>query len=87
MKRLFTLDLFGLDVPQRISTSVPDILSESFDVTHMIFMYSRAIRVFKDIRQYLDLLFEMKKNFIGVDDDGHIEELKQHTERILADPI
>ena len=25
------------------------------------------------------------KNFIEVDDDGHIDELKRHTERILTD--
>ena len=53
----------------------------------MISVHFQAIRVFKDIRQYLDFLFEMKKNspLIGVDDGGHIDELKQHTERVLTD--
>ena len=54
----------------------------------MIFVYSRAIRVFEDsIRQYLDFLFEMKKSspLIGVDDGGHIDELKRYTERVLTD--
>ena len=47
----------------------------------------RAIRVFEDIRQYLDFLFERKKNspLIGEDYGGHIDELKRHTERILTD--
>jgi hypothetical protein len=79
--------LFGLDVPQRIGSLVPDVLSGSFDVTPLIFIYSRAIRVFEDIRQYLEFLFEMTKNspLIGVDDGGHIDELKRHTERVLTD--
>ena len=53
----------------------------------MISLNFRAIRVFEDIRQYLDFLFEMKKNspLIGGDDGGHIDELKLHTERILTD--
>jgi len=84
---LIALDLFGLDVPQRIGTFVPGILSGSFDVTPMIAVHFRAIRVFEDIRQYLDFLFEMKKNspLIGVDGVGHIDELKQHTEGVLTD--
>ena len=53
----------------------------------MISVHFRATRVFEDIRQYLDFLFEMKKNspLIGVDDGGHIDELKRHTECVLTD--
>ena len=79
--------MFGLDVPQRIGTLVPDILSRSFDVTPMIAVHFRASSVFEDIRQYLDFLFKMKKNspLIGVDDGGHIDELRRHTEGVLTD--
>jgi hypothetical protein len=79
--------LFGLDAPQCIGTFVPDVLSGSVDVTLMISVHFRAIRVFEDIQQYLDFLFEMKKNspLIGVDNGGHIDELKRHTECVLID--
>ena len=52
----------------------------------MISVHFRASRVFEDIQQYLDFLFEMKKNspLISVDDHGHINELKQHTECVLT---
>ena len=79
--------MFRLDVLQRIGTFVPDILSGSFDVIPMISVHFSATRVFDDIRQYLDFLFEMKKKspLIGVDDGGHVEELKRHTECVLTD--
>ena len=85
MYALIALDLFELDVPQRIGTLVPDILSGSFDVTPMTSVYFRAIRVFEDIRQYLDFLLKKNSPLIGVDDGGHIDELKRHTEQVLAD--
>ena len=52
----------------------------------MISVHFHASRVFEDIQQYLDFLFEMKKNspLIGVDDCGHIDELMQHTECVLT---
>ena len=79
--------MFELDVPQRIGTLVPDIVSGSLDVTPMISVHFRAIRVFEDIRQYLAFLIEMKGNstLFGADEGGHIKELKQHIERILTD--
>ena len=47
-------------------------------------MLSKCLRIC--IWQYLDFLFEMKKNspLIGVDDGGHINELKQYTECVLT---
>jgi hypothetical protein len=81
------LNLFRLDVPQRIGTFVPGISSESSDVIPRIGVQRFcANRVFEHIQQYLDFLFEMKKNspVIGGDDGGHIDELKQHVDEVLA---
>jgi Phosphotransferase enzyme family len=84
------LDLFRLDVPQRIGTFVPSISSESFVVIPRIGVQQfRASRVFENIQQYLAFLFEMKKNssLIGGDDGGHIDELKGHVEGILVEML
>ncbi|KIM43812.1 hypothetical protein M413DRAFT_26107 [Hebeloma cylindrosporum] len=84
---LIALELFELDVPQRIGTFDPDMVSGSFNVTPMISVHFRATKVFEDIRQYLDFLFEMKKAspLIDGDDGGNLDELKRHTDCILAD--
>ncbi|KAF9520842.1 hypothetical protein BS47DRAFT_1481178 [Hydnum rufescens UP504] len=81
------LDLFGLDVPQRIGTFFPDISSKSFDVIPRIGIQRfKATRVFNDIQEYLAFLFEMKSNspVIGGDDGGHIDELRRHVDGVLA---
>ena len=82
------LNLFRLNVPQRIGTFVPAISSESFDVIPRIGVQRFcASRVFDNIQQYLAFLFEMKKNspVIGGDDGSHIDELKGHVDGILAE--
>ncbi|GLB42982.1 hypothetical protein LshimejAT787_1204310 [Lyophyllum shimeji] len=82
------LTMFRLDVPQSIGTFAPDISTGSLDVVPRIGVQTfRARRVFDDIQQYIDFLLEMKRNspVIGGDDGGHIEELRGHLDRVLAD--
>ncbi|KAG5635409.1 hypothetical protein H0H81_011387 [Sphagnurus paluster] len=72
------LRLFRLDVPQEIGTFVPGAAPPSPNV-------------FKNIGQYIDFFFEVKRNspFIGRDGSGqvhiHLHELHQHVDRLLAD--
>ena len=83
-----TLELFRLGVPQKIGTLVPRVSSESLDVIPRIGLQKfRATRVFEDIRQYLDFLFEMKKNspVISGDDGGHVNELRRYVDKILTE--
>ncbi|KAF8055210.1 hypothetical protein FPV67DRAFT_1745477 [Lyophyllum atratum] len=95
----FALELFKLDVPQRIGTLVPgapasDSDSSKDDVVPRIGLQEfRATRVFEDIREYLDFLFEMKKNLSsssveGGDEGGgheYVDELRQHVDGVLAE--
>ena len=74
-------------MPQRIGTFVPGVSSESVDVIPRIGVQRfRATRVFEDIQQFLNFLFELKKNspVIGGDDGGHIDELRRHVDEVLA---
>lgn len=75
-------------MPQRIGTLVPDVSFGSFNVIPRIAVQSfRATRVFENIHQYLDFLFEMKKNspVIGGDDGGHVDELRPYVDAIVAE--
>lgn len=82
------LELFKLNVPQRIGTLVPGVSSGSFDVIPRIAVQSfRATKVFEDVHQYLDFLFEMKKHspVIGGDDGGYVDELRPYVDAVVAE--
>ncbi|KAG6901273.1 hypothetical protein C0995_014325 [Termitomyces sp. Mi166 len=85
----FSLEMFRLNVPQKIGTFVPGISSASSDdvvpaITHSFVFLLRA---FDDIRDYFDFLLEMKKHSvtIGGDDGGHLDELRVHMSALLDD--